>query len=59
MTAFTAGSAFVNHDDEAGTLRAGSRADLVMLGAKLESARSLADVPIELTVAAGRIVHRS
>jgi predicted amidohydrolase YtcJ len=59
MTAFTSGSAFVNHDDEAGTLRAGSRADLVMLGAKLESARSLADVPIELTVAAGRIVHRS
>ena len=59
MTAFTAGSAFVNHDDQAGTLKTGSRADLVLLGDELGSGRELADVPIELTVAAGRIVHRT
>ena len=59
MAAFTAGSAFVNHDNDAGTLRTGSRADLVLLGDELRSGRGLAEVPIELTVAGGRVVHRA
>ncbi|MEZ5185779.1 MAG: amidohydrolase [Candidatus Nanopelagicales bacterium] len=62
IEAFTAGSAHVNHDDESGSLEMGRRADLVLLGAditqgELATGRGLADVPIELTVAAGRIVH--
>ena len=60
--AFTSGSAHVNHDDEGGSLRIGYRADLVLVGADLTAGEfvtgsGLADVPIELTVAAGRIVH--
>lgn len=62
IQAFTSGSAFVNHDADGGSLNLGRRADLVLLGADIthgELARGpgLADVPIELTVAAGRIVH--
>lgn len=62
VEAFTAGSAYVNHDDDAGSLNVGNRADLVLLGAdiwqrELATGRGLADVPIELTIASGRIVH--
>ena len=57
IDAFTAGSAYVNHDDRAGSLALGKRADLVLLGGELPGGRGLADIPIELTVAAGRIVH--
>ncbi len=57
IDAFTAGSAYVNHDDRAGSLALGKRADLVLLGGELSGGRGLADIPIELTVAAGRIVH--
>ncbi|MBG0823900.1 amidohydrolase [Planomonospora sp. ID91781] len=31
LTAYTAGSAWINHDDDAGTITAGNRADLVVL----------------------------
>jgi len=62
IRAFTSGSAHVNHDDDGGSLRIGGRADLVLLGAPVDASEfatghGLADVPIELTVAAGRIVH--
>jgi len=61
VDAFTRGSAYVNHDD-AGSLETGRRADLVLLGAnitrgELLSGRGLADVPIEMTLASGRVVH--
>lgn len=64
IEAFTAGSAYVNHDADGGRLDVGARADLVLLGAdltrgELAAGPGLADVPIELTVAAGRIVHEA
>ena len=31
LAAFTSGTAYVNHDDDAGTLEAGKRADLAVL----------------------------
>jgi predicted amidohydrolase YtcJ len=63
--AFTAGSAWVNGDeDDAGELAVGRRADLVLLsedvfapGFATPDRAPLADVDIELTVAAGRVVH--
>lgn len=59
FTAFTAGSAYVNHDERAGRIADGMRADLVLLGANLDEVtdEDLADVPVDLTVAAGRVVH--
>jgi predicted amidohydrolase YtcJ len=62
--AFTAGSAFVNHDDDAGVLRVGSRADLVVLDTDVLAGPDAPDVlPTDaratLTVAAGRVVHRT
>jgi predicted amidohydrolase YtcJ len=59
LRAFTAGSAWVNHDAEAGTLRAGDRADLAVLDRDIRRApaREIADASVELTVAAGRVVH--
>ncbi|MFI7588162.1 amidohydrolase [Spongisporangium articulatum] len=62
LTAFTAGSAFACHDDDAGVLRAGSRADLAVLSSDLfaasDLAEALAETRVELTVAAGRVVHQ-
>ena len=70
--AFTAGSAFVNHDEhDAGVLAVGRRADLALLSddpfdpgfaarttpAAGPDAAPLADLHTELTVAAGRVVH--
>lgn len=59
LTAFTAGSAFVNHDDLAGRIAEGMRADLVLLGADLATVAddALAEVPVDLTIAAGHVVH--
>ena len=52
----------VNHDADGGVLALGKRADMVLLGADitrglLRSGRGLADVPINMTIAAGRVVH--
>jgi predicted amidohydrolase YtcJ len=70
LTAFTAGSAYVNHDPDGGRLAVGGRADLAVLSddvfrpdfgssrsAPLGDCLPLGDVRVELTVAAGRIVH--
>ena len=62
IEAFTSGSAYVNHDADGGSLALGKRADLVLLGADitagaLMSGRGLADVPIDMTIASGRVVH--
>jgi predicted amidohydrolase YtcJ len=59
FTAFTAGSAFVNHDDEAGRLVVGGRADLAVLSDDVLAPGGVpvADARVELTVAAGRVVH--
>jgi hypothetical protein len=65
--AFTAGSAYVNHDDGpggGGTIEVGRRADLAVLDTDPFAAgfvsggrAPLADVRVELTVAAGHVVH--
>ncbi len=64
LNAFTRGSAFVNHDDDAGVLAVGRRADLAVLdvdvfapGYATATHAPLADASVVLTVAAGRVVH--
>jgi predicted amidohydrolase YtcJ len=59
LDAFTGGSAFVNHDADGGVLREGARADLAVLDRDIRDypARDIADARLELTVAAGRVVH--
>jgi predicted amidohydrolase YtcJ len=64
VDAFTAGSAYVNHDHDGGALAVGMRADLALLsidvfaGGYVSAAGApLADASVELTVASGRVVH--
>ena len=60
LRGFTAGSAFVNHDDdESGSLTPGRRADLAVLDLDpfAEGAPPVGDARVEFTVAAGRMVH--
>lgn len=58
LHAFTAGSARVNHDDEAGVLAVGARADLVLLDRDPFTAlATIADGRVTATVVAGRVVH--
>jgi predicted amidohydrolase YtcJ len=64
VDAFTAGSAFVNHDDDGGRLAVGARADLAVLDADVldpafarDGYVPVADADVVLTVAAGRVVH--
>jgi predicted amidohydrolase YtcJ len=59
LAAFTKGSASVNHDDEAGSIEAGNRADLIVLDRNLFEAPggALAEARVEHTIAAGRVVH--
>ena len=59
LAAFTNGSATVNHDDEAGSIEEGNRADLVVLDCNLFDAHdaTVADARVEHTIAAGRVVH--
>jgi predicted amidohydrolase YtcJ len=61
LAAFTGGSAYVNHDDEAGSIREGNRADLVMLDRNLFDApdATIADAHVEHTLAAGSLVYSS
>jgi hypothetical protein len=58
LAAFTTGSAHVNHDEEAGWIQEGRRADLVVLDRNLFDApdATVADARVEHTVAAGKIV---
>jgi predicted amidohydrolase YtcJ len=64
LDAFTAGSAYVCHDDDGGTIRVGGRADLAVLdqdvcatGFVTAGRAPLADASVVLTVSAGRVVH--
>lgn len=58
LRAFTSGSAFVNHDHDAGVLRVGARADLTAIDRDLFEAGVLpADAHVTMTIAAGRIVY--
>ncbi|MER6615655.1 amidohydrolase [Streptomyces xantholiticus] len=64
LDAFTAGSAYVNHDDQAGQIAVGSRADLVLLdtdifapGFVTDRGAPLSDARVQLTLAAGSVVY--
>jgi hypothetical protein len=58
LSGFTAGSAFVNHDADGGTLTIGSRADFAVLDQDLfELDGRLADATVRCTVAGGRVVY--
>jgi predicted amidohydrolase YtcJ len=59
LTAFTRGSAFVNHDDDAGSIEAGMRADLAVLDRNPFDGPSnqIATTRVTMTLAAGRVVH--
>jgi predicted amidohydrolase YtcJ len=59
VAAFTAGSAFVNHDSDGGRLEVGARADMVVLDRDIRTGPpgQIADARVELTVASGRVVH--
>ena len=60
LAAFTRGSAYVDHDDEAGTIEPGKRADLAVLGRNPfeRAAGPIGEVGVELTIAGGRVVHQ-
>jgi predicted amidohydrolase YtcJ len=59
LKAFTHGSAHVNHDDDAGTIAVGKRADLAVLDRNILDRRSglPADAQVTHTVASGVLVH--
>jgi predicted amidohydrolase YtcJ len=60
FTAFTMGSATVNHDErESGSIEVGKRADLAVLDSDVfeTEAGPLGDTRVVLTIAAGRVVH--
>jgi predicted amidohydrolase YtcJ len=58
IAAFAAGSAWVNHDDDAGSLEAGKRADLSVLDRDpFDRARgAIGETQVEMTFASGRVV---
>jgi hypothetical protein len=59
LAGFTSGSAFVNHDDDSGSLAVGRRADLAVLDTDVLAAGAppVGEARVEFTVAAGRVVH--
>jgi predicted amidohydrolase YtcJ len=61
FAAFTVGSATVNHDDEAGSIEVGKRADLAVLDRDVfrADAGPLGDARVLMTIAAGRVVHQA
>ncbi|MCW3844223.1 amidohydrolase [Micromonospora yasonensis] len=61
LAAFTAGSAYVNHDADGGTIEVGSRADLAVLDRNLFTAGAglPADARVTHTIAGGAVVHEA
>jgi predicted amidohydrolase YtcJ len=60
LTAFTAGSAYTNHDADGGRIETGARADFAVLDVDLaELSGMLSDAEVVCTVASGEIVHRT
>ena len=64
--AFTAGSAYLNHDEDAGTLSVGRRADIAVLdhdvlvdGFAANGTNPIDDASVVMTVANGRVVFES
>ena len=60
LTAFTSGSAYLNHDENGGTLAIGQRADLAVLDQDVFTLDGrLADASVVTTVASGAVVYRT
>jgi predicted amidohydrolase YtcJ len=58
LTGFTSGTAYVNHDADAGVLTVGSRADLAILDQDLyELDGKVADARVRCTIASGHVVY--
>jgi predicted amidohydrolase YtcJ len=59
LAAFTRGSAYVNHDDDAGSIVEGVRADLAVLDRNpfAGSVYDIAETTVTTTIASGRVVH--
>ncbi|GGS93564.1 amidohydrolase [Streptomyces cinerochromogenes] len=64
LDAFTAGSSYVNHDDQGGRIAVGSRADLALLdtdifapGFVTNHAAPISDARVQITVAGGSVVY--
>lgn len=59
IAAFTRGSTYVNHDDDAGSIEVGKRADLVCVDRDLfdRAAGAVGQAHATMTIAAGRVVH--
>jgi predicted amidohydrolase YtcJ len=59
LAGFTRGSAYVNHDDQAGTIAEGMRADLAIIDRNpfAGSVYEIADTKVTATIAAGRVVY--
>jgi predicted amidohydrolase YtcJ len=57
LTAFTAGSAYVNHDPDGGLIEPGRRADLAVLDRDILAGGRPADARVEFTVVRGEIVY--
>jgi len=59
LAAFTRGSAYVNHDDEAGVIAEGMRADLAVLDRNVfdRTQGAIGDAKVLATIASGRVVH--
>jgi predicted amidohydrolase YtcJ len=61
LTAYTAGSAYVNHLDDTGQLRPGFRADLIVLDRDLLTTppAEIGDARVELTFVDGRLAYEA
>lgn len=59
IAAFTRGSAYVNHDDDAGSLEEGKRADLVVLDRNPFDDDPIGETRVSMTIAGGKIVHQA
>lgn len=57
IAAFTRGAAYVNRDDEAGTIAPGMRADLAVLDRNLFEGGPVGDAQVQVTIANGRVVY--
>jgi predicted amidohydrolase YtcJ len=57
LAAFTRGAAYVNRDDEAGTIAPGMRADLAVLDRNVFETGPIGDAQVELTIASGEVVY--